>query len=44
MSFGSSYENFHGVVRKELPCEADILKYKILSDLEYVKHLKPVPL
>ena len=29
---------------KELPCEADILKYKILSDLEYVSHLKPVPL
>jgi hypothetical protein len=44
MAFGSTYENFHGSIRKptDAPSEADILKYKRFSELDYSGYLQPL--
>jgi hypothetical protein len=44
LTFNSTYETFHGSIRKEkdMPCEADILKYKRFSELDYIGYLHPL--
>lgn len=44
LTFGSTYETFHGSIRKptDAPCDADILKYRRFGELEYTGYLQPL--